>query len=202
MELKKLTRESLEKRNISVKRVSDTLMSLSADDDNHSLFTEGHREVFDQAVDHSELFGCLVFNMHPLSHHLLGCITNEFDLEEVKVALKAYELDIQQLELEAPIMKSRLRLSSFRVVHAEFDHPSVAAAVSFQEAYCRHYRLKYFAMILAGISSTICSWFIPNSVVNTLKTKVPRFILMKNGITKLKVNETCVYRSVKGSSVG
>ena len=49
--------------------------------------------------------------------------------------------------------------------------------------------------------SFIVTWFVPESVVEKLKGKVPRAILKKYSVTKLEIAGTCVYRLRKPQEV-
>jgi hypothetical protein len=211
-ELKKATQQCLEKRNISVERITNTLKSLSADndDDEHKYFTDNHTSVFEQAHNHSALIGQLDFNMDYLSYHLLDYLVEEFGLEEVKVLMEVYKLDIQQFKAKTPVtlfcqslQGERVKISpEFQEVVAEFKQQKdmkLNVLEQFQKKYTAHYHLKNLALILAGISlgaSVITiTWFFPRSLAQKLKTSVPRVMLKTKSITTLTVAGACVYRS-------
>ena len=58
-----------------------------------------------------------------------------------------------------------------------------------------NYNLHEFAMMLAEVrpGSFIVTWFIPDSIVERLKAKVPREILNRYHVTKLEIDGVCVY---------
>ena len=58
-------------------------------------------------------------------------------------------------------------------------------------------------MILAQVcpGSFIITWFIPESIVEELKGKVPRAILKQFSVTKLNIAGACVYRVRKPQEV-
>jgi hypothetical protein len=66
----------------------------------------------------------------------------------------------------------------------------------FREEYASHYNLRECAMMVARImyGSFIVIWFIPASVVEKLKSRVPRVIFKKYSVTKLVVAGSCIYR--------
>ena len=207
-DMKKATRECLEKHNVAVKRVADALTSLPADDvDEHKQFLEEHVTVIYHALDHSELFGIMSFNWNYLSHQLLDYLIKEFDLNEVKGEMEAYKGDLLQFREETPLTlfcqtqkKKRINpRQEFQQVVAEFDWPeevTLEVVEQFRQEYAYSYRLRDCAMMVAGIRRKcfIVTWFIPESIVDKLTKKVPRAILRKHSVTKLKIAGKCVYR--------
>ena len=211
-ELKKATQQCLEKCDISVERITNTLKSLSADNgnDEHKFFSDNHMSVFEQAHNHSALIGQLDFNMDYLSYHLLDYLVEEFGLEEVKVLMEAYKLDIQEFRAKTPVTLfcqsqpgKRVKISQeFKKTVAEFKQQKdmkLNVVEQFQKKYTAHYHLKDLALIFAGIrlkaSVITVTWFFPRSLVTKLKANIPRVMLKIGSISKLRVSGTCVYRS-------
>ena len=209
--LKNTIRECLEKQQIAVKRVADVLTSLSADDaEEHQHFLEGHVSVLFKASDHSELFGTMNFHWNYLSCPLLGHLVKKFDLEELKGMMEAYKEDLQQFRKKTPLTlfcqtqkKRRLKISpEFQEVVVEFDWPhdndgvTLEVVEQFRQEYACHYNLRECAMMLAKIrpGSFVITWYIPQSIVEKLRAKVPRAILKKYDVTKLEIAGSCVYR--------
>ena len=82
---------------------------------------------------------------------------------------------------------------------AEFEWPeSVTLEVveEFREEYASQYNLRECAMMIAQVrsGSFIITWFIPESVADKLKAKVPRAILKKFSVSRLEIDGVCVYR--------
>ena len=73
----------------------------------------------------------------------------------------------------------------------------------FRQQYGSSYQLRDFAIMLRDEvkkMSFVLTFFIPDSVIELLSTKVPRELLLKFGVTKLDVAGTCLYSaSVKKS---
>ena len=84
--LKNQVRECLVNRGVAVRRVADTLTSLSPDDqDEHKQFLESHVTAFFNAANISELFGIMNFNWNYLSHQPLDHLIQEFDFMRSEV---------------------------------------------------------------------------------------------------------------------
>ena len=208
-ELKRACRACLEKCKITVKRVVDALTDLPADDvDEHKHFIESHLKVLYQSSDHSELFGALSFNMNYLSYQLLDYIADEFDLE-IKNQMMAYKNDLQHFRKNTPLIlfcQTQKRHVSppadFQEVVAKFEWPqnhndvTLEVVEQFRQEYACHYKLRACAMMLAETrpGSFIITWYIPQSIVEKLRAKVPRAILKNYDVTKLEIAGSCVYR--------
>ena len=206
--MKKHIRECLEKCMISVARVANALMSLSADDvDEHKQFLESHVSAFIRAANHSELFGAMNFNWNYLSYYLLDHLVQGFQLEEVKGEMEAYKKDLRQFREKTPLTlfcqtqkRGHVRLyPGFQEMVAKFDWPAKATlevVEQFRQEYAYNYSLRECAMMLAEVrpGSFIVTWFIPESIVEKLRAKLPRAILKKYFVTELKITGRCVYR--------
>ena len=212
-DLKKFTRECLEKHGVTVKRVADALTSLPADDaDEHKQFLESYVRAFYQAIDHSELFGIMNPNWSYFSYQLLDHLIHEFDLDEVKGEMEAYKEGLQQFREKTPLnlfcqtqKRRRMRLEpAFREMVAEFNRPddvTLEVVEQFRQEYAHHYSLQECAMMLAHIhpGSFIITWFIPESIVEKLRANIPREILKNYSVTKLTIAGRCVYRKYRVS---
>ena len=209
-ELKRDLRDGLTKKEIHVRQVVNALADLTADDvDEHKQFLDSHLSVYYQANDHAELIGQLSFHMNYLSYHLLDYLGNEFDLVEVKGKMTIYKSDLQQFRKKTPLAlfcRAQRRFhSSFKkaVMHFEWTNSTLEDVVQFQQEYAAHYKLRECAMMISEIrsGSYIITWFIPESVVEKLKAKLPREILQKHCVTKLEIAGACVYYSHKDQKV-
>ena len=213
--LKKECRGSLQKKKVPVFQVVDALTDLPADDfDEHKQFLESHISVYYRANDHAELIGQLSFNMNYLSYHLLDYLANKFDLEKVKGEMETYESDLGKFRKKTPLKlfcqaqkTKRIKpTAEFREMVAEFDWPedvTLEVVEQFREEYAFKHNLRECAMMVAQVrpGSFIVTWFIPESVVEKLKGKVPKAILKKYSVTKLEIAGTCVYRQRKPQEV-
>ena len=208
-------RNGLTKKNIPVPQVVNALTDLPADDvHEHKHFLKSHMSIYYQANDHAELIGQLSFHMNYLSHHLLDYLGNEFGLVEVKGKMTIYKSDLQQFRKKTPLIlfcriqrrRRRRPQEGFNEMVVEFDwgeSVTLEDVEQFRQVYASEYSLHNCAMMIAQIrsGSYIITWFIPESVVNKLKAKVPREILKKYCVTKLEIAGTCVYRSRKAMKV-
>ena len=205
--LKKKIRESLDKHKVAVTDVADALTSLSPDDDEcHKLFLEGHVNEIYTAASNTILFGTMNFHWNYLDPSLLEHLIQEFSLNEVKGNMKSYKSDLKQFRMTTPLRlfcetqrKKKMKLSpEFKEMVAEFDLPNDATlevVEQFRQEYASHYNVHEFAMMVADVrsGSFIITWFIPQSVTEKLKGKVPIQILRKYSITTLTIAGDCVY---------
>ena len=208
-------RKSLEKQRVPVDRVANSLTSLSPDDDDHhKMFTESHVSDLFQAPDIPEQFGTMNSHWNYLDPSLLDHLVRDFNLEEVKGEMETYKSDLGQFRKKTPLTlfcraqkRKRVRLSpDFQEVVTEFhwrNDVMLEDVEQFQQEYASHYGLHEFAMMVAQVrpGSFIVTWFVPESVVEKLKGKVPRATLKKYSVTKLEIAGTCVYRLRKPHEV-
>ena len=199
------------KQRVPVKRVADSLTLLSPDDDDqHKMFAKSHVSDLFQAPDIPEQFGTMNSHWNYLDPSLLDHLVRDFNLEEVKGEMS----DLGQFRKKTPLTlfcraqrRKRVRLSpDFQEVVAKFDWPNdvtLEVVEQFRQEYASHYGLHEFAMMVAQVrpGSFIVTWFVPESVVEKLKEKVPRAILKKHSVTKLEIAGTCVYRLRKPQEV-
>ena len=205
--LKKATRECLEKHKILVQDVAEVLTSLSPDDDEcNRMFLESHIKVIATAGNNSELFLTMNFHWNYLDPSLLNHLVTELELVEVKPNMITYQSELQQFRMKTPLnlfhqtqRKKKVELSpKFKEMVAKFELPkdvSLEVLEQFRQEYASHYRLHEFAMMVADVhsGSFIITWFIPESIAEKLKGKVPVQILRKYSITTLRVAGVCVY---------
>ena len=213
--IKKDVRGGIEKKRVPVDQVADSLTSLSPDDDDcHKVFTKSHISDLFKADNIAEQFGTMNFHWNYLDPSLLDHLVSDFNLEEVKGEMETYKSDLGQFRKKTPLTlfcraqkRKRVRLSpDFQEVVAEFDWPNdvtLDVVEQFRQEYASHYNLHEFAMMVAQVrpGSFIVTWFVPESVVEKLKGKVPRAILKKYSVTKLEIAGTCVYRLRKPQEV-
>ena len=175
------------------------------------MFTESHVHDLFKADNVAEQFGTMNSHWNYLDPYLLDHLVRKFDrglfdLNEVKGEMETYKSDLGQFRKKTPLTlfcraqrRKRVRLSpDFQEVVAEFDwrnDVTLEVVEQFRQEYASHYGLYEFAMMLAKVcpGSFIVTWFVPESVVEKLKEKVPTAILKKYSVTKLEIARTCVY---------
>ena len=215
--LRTTVRECLERQRVIVSQVAEALTSLSPDDDErHKIFTENHVTVLYRAANISEQFGTMNFHWNYLDPSLLEHLMKEFHLEQVKDRMEAYKSALQQFRKKTPLKifcqtqrkKKKKFEDDFKEMVAEFDWPekenvTLEDVEQFRQEYASEYNLHECAMMIAQIrsGSYIITWFIPESVVEKLKAKVPRETLKKYCVTKLEIAGACVYRLRKALKV-
>ena len=209
--LKKATQKGFKQRGIPVKRVSE---ALPADDSNeHRMFTQSHKSVFEEAHNQSALIGAMGYTMDYLSYHLLDHIVAKFDLGEVKVQMEAYKSDLQRFRERVPVnlfcqsqKRKRMKLlPDFQEVVADFNILTVAGDINlqvvdhFRQMYSAHYNLRDYSMVLSGIHRSgfvfHCTWLIPRSIVGVLMGKLPKDFFGKYSVSKFSIAGTCVYQA-------
>ena len=205
--LKKKIRECLDKRKVAVTDVVDALTSLSPDDDEyHQLFLKDNIEKLYGASSNTVLFGTMNFHWNYLDPSLLDHLVTRLELVEVKPDMTMYQSELQQFRMKTPLnlfhqtqRKKKIKLSpGFKEMVAEFDWPkdvTLEVLEQFRQEYASQYKLHEFAMMVANVrsGSLIITWFIPESIAEKLKGKVPVQILRKYSITTLTVAGVCVY---------
>ena len=206
-ELKKVAREGLVKRKISVGQVVDSLTSMPADDleEHKQFFKESLSDLY-ESTDIPELIGKLsILQWDYLSYQLLEYLIKEFGLE-VKREMEVYKLDLQRFRQKTPLalfcqsQKRRRRKPSeeFQEMVAEFDWPhevTLEVVEQFRQEFAYHYKLRDCAMMLAVVrpGSFIITWFIPESIVKKLKEDIPHRILKKYTVINLQIAGVRVY---------
>ena len=213
--LKNAIRECLERQRVLVSKVADVLTSLSPDcDEQHKkLFTGSHVTDLYRAANISMLFGIMNPHWNYLDPSLLEHLVKKFRLEAMKRQTEGYKSDLQQFRKKTPLnlfcrtqRRKRRPQEDFKEMVAEFDWPenvTLEDVEKFRQEYASEYSLHECAMMIAQIhsGSYIITWFIPESVVEKMKAKVPREILKKYCVTKLEIAGACVYRSRKAQKV-
>ena len=208
-ELKKSIKECLTQHDILVSEVADVLTAVSPDgDDSHKMFEKDVKKLY-AAADHSELFGHLNYHWSYLDPSLLTRLVRDLKLKDaVKEKMEEYNLDLQKFRKQTPLSlfcrtqkrkRKRIELSvEFKKMVAKFDWPNdvtLEVVEQFRQEYASHYKLHEFAMMVADArpGSFIITWFIPESIAEKLKGKVPVQTLRKYLVTTLTVAGVCVY---------
>ena len=205
--LKKEIRECLDNHKIIVQDVADMLTSLSPDDDEcHQIFLKEHIKMLNAAVNNTELFRSMNFHWNYLDPSLLNHLVKELELVEIKQDMTTYKSELQLFRMKTPLRlfcqtqrRKKVKVSpEFKGMVAEFELPndvSLEVVEQFRQEYASHYKIHEFAMMVANIlfGSFIITWFIPESIAEKLKGKVPVQILCKYSVTTLTVAGVCVY---------
>ena len=206
-QLKQRCAENLQNKNVSVRKVVQTLTDLPADDiDEHKMFLEEKLIDLFKAPDPVVLIGQLSFNMNYLSYHLLDHLANGFDLGDVKFEMERYKSDLKQFLMRTPLKlfcntqkRSVEQPQDFQKVIANFPEPSDAEVTlkdveRYRERYACHYHLRPSAIMVSEVrpSSFIVTWVVPRSIVAKLKANIPRDLFKQYDI-KLEIGGSCVY---------
>ena len=213
--LKNAIRECLEKQRVLVSKFADVLTSLSPDfDKQHKLFIGSHITALYRAANISEQFGTMNPHWNYLDPSLLEHLVKKFRLEVMKRQIEGYKSDLQQFRKKTPLKlfcqtqrrRKRRPQEDFEKMVVEFDWPedvTLEDVEQFRQDYASEYSLHECAMMIAQIcsGSYIITWFIPDSIIERLKAKVPREILKKYCVAKLEIAGACVYRSRKAQKV-
>ena len=211
-DLKSCTRACLEKMKVSVKQIVNTLTSMPADDfDEHKQFLKENMTDLYHSSDISELIGNLSLHWNYLSYQLLDYLIREFGVE-MERQMEAYKLDLQRFREKTPLdlfcqsQKRRRRKPSeeFQEVVAEFDWPhqvTLEVVEQFRQEYAYHYNLRECAMMVSEIrrGSFIVTWYIPESIVEKLIKKVPKYILKKYCVLNFEIAGTTVFPATEVS---
>ena len=206
-ELKKATRECLEKKKISVKQVMDALTSMPADDlEEHKQFLKENLNDLSDSSDIPELIAKLsLLYWNYLSYQLLEYLIKEFGLE-VEREMEIYKLDLQRFRQKTPLAlfcqsqkrKPRKPSEEFKEMVAEFDWPhevTLEVVEQFRQELAYHYKLRECALLLAVVrrGCFIITWFIPESIVKKLRENIPHSILRKYDVISLQIAGVKVY---------
>ena len=94
----------------------------------------------------------------------------------------------------------------FKEIVVKFKWPenkTLEDVEKFRQVYASHYNLRECALMIAQVrpGSFIITWFIPESVVETLNKTLPKMALQNYSVTKLDIAGACVYRSRKPQEV-
>ena len=203
--LKRSTRAEFERRNISVKSVVECLTDLSADEmPDHKIFLEANVHILFQADGHLELFASLNFYWNYLAYHLLEHIIKEFHLGEVKTRMDRYKSDLQVfrkntlLRVFCRAQKQRRAKPppDFVLMVAEYKWPenvTLEVVEEFRQEFVWHYNLRDCAMMLNTVreGSFHVAFFVSESVVEHLTTKMANQLLSSHNVIKLEIAETC-----------
>ena len=197
--------ELLEGHRVGVKKVVYKLSTLYADEnDQHRVYLEKNCEDLRKCEDHWHLFGKLNFYWNYLSYHLLDhLIQNLSSLEGLKNIMEKYKSDLQEFRVHTPLdlfHKTQKQYieppEGFSKIVAEFKKPesknmSLEDVENFRIRYAGHYRLRDFALMVGEIrpGCFIVSFIVPDSILEVLKSNIPKVILQEYNVTKLHVGK-------------
>ena len=198
-----------------MKVVVERLTDLRADDKlSHKVFLEGNIHGMFRADDHLELFGTLNSHWDYLAYHLLDHLIREFSIRNMKGEMEEYKLDLKRfrratllrLFCQAQRGKRFRPPAEFSEMVVEFDWPdtvTLEVVEDFRGEYASYYSLRECAMMLAslGIGSFLITWFIPESVVESLKVKIPEKLFRKHNVTMVEIGGDLTYINTENKSV-
>ena len=209
--MKNSIREHLEKQNVPVKEVADTLTSLSCDaGEVHEKFFKSHFHELFNASDHYELFGRMNSHWNYLNYHPLDHLVQMHDIDEAKERMKAYKSDLRKFRVTTPLAvfckaqtkKRTEKPADFKEMVATFDwaakdEVTLEDAEKFRQAFVDYYSLREFALMLEEVrpGSFIVTWVIAEMIVAKLSSNIPTELLRKFFVTKLIIAGACVYES-------
>ena len=215
--LKKRAIELLEASKLGVKDVVYELTTLSSSEiDQYKVFL---KEKLRKSEDYLELFGDLNLHWTYLSPHILKHFVNNLSpLNEMKSDMKAYMNDLHIFRERTPLdlfcevgNKCIEQPDGFQKVVVKFkevkptkEKLTLQDIEDFRQQYGSSYQLRDFAIMLRDEvkkMSFVLTFFVPDSVIELLSTKIPRELLLKFGVTKLDVAGTCLYSEGAGHAV-
>ena len=216
-DLKRQTREGLERLGplASVQVVVERLTDLGADNKpEHKVFLQGNLHIMFRAENHFELYGILNFYWDYLAYNLLDHLIREFSIREVKGEMEEYKIDLKRFRRATPLKlfyqaqrrRRRRPPAEFREMAVEFDWPdtvTLEVVEDFRQAYESHYSLRECAMMLVSLSigSFVITWIVPESIVESLKTKLPEKLFKRHSVTKLQIAGDLIYPSTHHPNV-
>ena len=216
-DLKRQTREGLERQGplASVQVVVERLTDLRADDKpDHNVFLQDSLHIMFRAENHFELYGILNSYWDYLAYHLLDHLIREFSIRKVKGEMEEYKIDLHRFRRATPLKlfcqaqrrRRRRPPAEFREMVAEFEWPdtvSLEVVEDFRQEYESHYSLRECAMMLVSMSigSFVITWIVPESIVESLKTKLPEKLFKRHSVTKLQIAGDLVYPTTQHQNV-
>ena len=210
--LKKRAINLLEASTLGVKDVVYELTTLrSSEIDQYKVFLKEKLKELRKSEDNLELFGELNLHWTYLSPHFLKHLVNNLlPLNEMKSDMEAYMNKLHNFRERTPLdlfcevdKKCIEQPDGFQKVVVKFkdvkptkEKLTLQDIEDFRQQYGGSYQLRDFAIMLRDEvkkMSFIVTFFVPDSVIELLSTKVPRELLLKFGVTKLDVAGTCLY---------
>lgn len=211
--MKRLTRQGLERRGTaaSVRVVVERLTDLRADDrPDHAVFLADNMHIMFKADDHHELFGTLNTYWDYLSYHLLEHIILEFSIAEVKGEMEEYKIDLGRFRRATPLKlfgeaqtrRRRRPPTEFKDLVLDFEWPNdttLQTVEDFRCEYAYHYKLRDCAMMLIQLNfaSVHITWFIPESITETLMVDLPEALFEKFNVRRIHVADTPLFVNTK-----
>ena len=178
----------------------------------HKVFLESNVSIMSSAADHYGLFSILNLYWDYLAYHLLDHLIREFSITEVKVEMEQYKIHLQKFRTATPLglfcqaqkngylePKDEFKKGEFKKVVAKFNWPedkTLEVVEDFRQDYAGYYCLHECAMMLIElkIGSFLITWVVPESIVKSLKTKVPEKLFISYSVTKLTIAGDLVYQ--------
>ena len=204
--LRQLTKLSMETHGISVSQIAAYVTTLPADTENeHTEFLKRLQTVLYKTVDHFELLGAMIFYWHYMCYGLLDHMVCTFNLDDVQNSLQAHKGEVQRFQEQTTLVAFCETEKMKRVCPPEFselvtqfqwsDTVKLERVEAFRKDYVQHYHLQDYTMILAFAEhirpsdAFRISWFLPASVIRTLRGSSPDALIDRYSITRLEIAE-------------
>ena len=182
------------------------MTTLPADTENeHTEFLKRLQTVLYKTVDHFELLGAMIFYWHYMCYSLLDHMVCTFNLDDVQNSLQAHKGEVQHFQEQTTLVAfcetekmKRMCPPEFSELVTQFqwsDTVKLERVEAFRKDYVQHYHLQDYTMILAFAEhirpsgAFRISWFLPASVIRTLRGPTPDALIDRYSITRLEIAE-------------
>ena len=201
----------LKSKSVDVKRIVFKLTQLSASEKpQHESYLKENLEELEKCKEPIQLVSRLNLYWNYLSpqllHHIVGKFLPKTDVEKEMVSynehLRQFRCctllrlfcQIEEQDIEPPEGFSHIVTKFSKPIS---DKTTLQDVENFRVQLACHYKLRDFALMLkpkVKAGSFLVTYFVPNSVLERLKTDIPKKDLFEEfGITQLDINGHCVY---------
>ena len=179
--------------------------------DQHKMFLEEKQKSLRQCEDHWELFGLLNLYWNYLSPDLLDQLLEELiqkqsSFEAIGKEMEKYKADLQKFRQRTTLKLFCQAITStecdpppeFRKIVVKHDWPDTVTledVEKFRQRYAQTYNLQTCAIMLYSVrpGSFTVTWFVPVTVIDILREKIPVKVYKEFKVSKVEVNGVCVY---------
>ena len=201
----------LKSKSVDVGRIVFKLTQLSASEKpQHESYLKENLEELEKCKEPIQLVSRLNLYWNYLSpqllHHIVGKFLPKTDVEKEMVSYNEYLrqfrcctllrlfCQIEEQDIEPPEGFSHIVTKFSKPIS---DKTTLQDVENFRVQLACHYKLRDFALMLkpkVKAGSFLVTYFVPNSVLERLKTDIPKKDLFEEfGITQLDINGHCVY---------
>ena len=214
--LRTATRQELEKAQVTVKSLLDTLFDLpTAQKAQHRNFLMEYRKHFRDCKSIEDIFLMLNTYWNYLNTDILAHLINKFSLQCLYTQLKSYQVELEHF-------MEQTTLTDYYVVEADkqkekppdgfvelvsehnWEKPIYLKDVDeFRREVARKYDVHTCAVILVSmkIGCAVITVMVPESVVEMVRSTGTGFF-KEHGIVHLQLNGTCVYKQASKPASG